>query len=33
MGALPKDAVVLPPCNNRVFKRILISPEAKPALM
>jgi predicted transposase/invertase (TIGR01784 family) len=33
MTILPLDAEILPPCDDRVFKLILTSPEAKPALM
>ena len=33
MGLLPMDADILPPSDDRVFKLILTSPEAKPALM
>lgn len=33
MGLLPMEADILPPCDDRVFKLILTSPEAKPVLM
>ena len=33
MGFLPKDADILPPSDDRIFKLILASPEGKPALM
>jgi predicted transposase/invertase (TIGR01784 family) len=33
MGILPMEADILPPSDDRVFKLILTSPEAKPALM
>ena len=33
MGLLPKDADILPPTDDRLFKALLISPEAKPVLM
>jgi predicted transposase/invertase (TIGR01784 family) len=33
MTILPLDAEILPPSDDRVFKLILTSPEAKPALM
>ena len=33
MGLLPMDADILPPSDDRVFKLILTSPEAKQALM
>lgn len=33
MGFLPKGADILPPSDDRVFKLILTSPDAKPALM
>ena len=33
MGLLPLDIDILPPSDDRVFKKILTSPEAKPALM
>ena len=33
MGLLPKDADILPPSDDRIFKVILTSPEAKPVLM
>ena len=33
MGLLPMDLDILPPSDDRVFKLILTSPEAKPALM
>jgi predicted transposase/invertase (TIGR01784 family) len=33
MGLLPKDADILPPSDDRIFKVILTSPLAKPALM
>lgn len=33
MGLLPKDADILPPSDDRVFKLILTAPEAKPGLM
>ncbi len=32
MGLLPKDADILPPSDDRVFKLILTAPEAKPVL-
>ena len=33
MGLLPMEADILPPSDDRVFKLILTSPEAKQALM
>ena len=33
MGLLPMDLDILPPSDDRVFKLILTSPEAKPGLM
>jgi predicted transposase/invertase (TIGR01784 family) len=33
MGLLPKDADILPPYDDRIFKVIMTSPEAKPVLM
>jgi len=33
MGLLPMDLDILPPSDDRVFKLILTSPDAKPALM
>ena len=33
MGLLPKDADILPPSDDRIFKLIMASPEGKPALM
>ena len=33
MGLLPMDADILPPSDDRVFKLILTSPDAKPVLM
>ena len=33
MGLLPIGADILPPTDDRIFKSILISPEAKPFLM
>lgn len=33
MGFLPKDAEILPPSDDRVFKLLLTSPEAKQGLM
>ena len=33
MGLLPIDADILPPSDDRVFKLLLTSPEAKPGLM
>ncbi|MCL1918848.1 MAG: Rpn family recombination-promoting nuclease/putative transposase [Peptococcaceae bacterium] len=33
MAVLPMDICLLPPSDDRVFKRLLVSPEAKPALM
>jgi predicted transposase/invertase (TIGR01784 family) len=33
MGLLPMEADILPPSDDRVFKLILTSPEAKPVLM
>ena len=33
MGLLPMNADILPPSDDRVFKLILTSPEAKPVLM
>ena len=33
MGLLPMDLDILPPSDDRVFKLILISPDAKPVLM
>jgi hypothetical protein len=31
MAVLPKNIDILPPSDDRVFKLILVSPEAKPA--
>jgi len=33
MGLLPMDFDILPPSNDRVFKVLLASTEAKPVLM
>lgn len=33
MGLLPLDMDILPPSDDRVFKLILTSPEAKPGLI
>ena len=33
MGPLPMDFDILPPSNDRVFKVLLASTEAKPVLM
>lgn len=33
MGLLPMDLDILPPSDDRVFKLILTSPEAKPVLI
>lgn len=33
MGLLPMDLDILPPSDDRVFKLILTSPEAKPGLI
>jgi hypothetical protein len=33
MGILPIDFEVLPPSDDRIFKLLLTSPEAEPALM
>ena len=33
MGLLPMEADILPPSDDRVFKLILTSPEAKPVLI
>jgi predicted transposase/invertase (TIGR01784 family) len=33
MGLLPKDADILPPYDDRIFKVIMTTPEAKPVLM
>ncbi len=33
MGLLPMDVEILPPSDDRIFKVILTSPEAKPVLM
>ena len=33
MGLLPLDIEILPPCDDRIFKLILTSPDAKPALI
>lgn len=33
MGLLPIDLDILPPSDDRVFKLILTSPEAKPGLI
>ena len=33
MGLLPMDIEILPPTDDRIFKTILTSPEAKPFLM
>ena len=32
MGLLPKDADILPPSDDRIFKLLLTAPEAEPAL-
>jgi hypothetical protein len=32
MGLLPLDADILPPSDDRIFKLILTSPDAKPVL-
>ena len=33
MGLLPKDLELLPPCDDRIFKLLMTSPEATPALL
>ena len=33
MALLPMNMDILPPCDDRVFKLILTSPNAKPALL
>ena len=33
MGLLPMDIDILPPTDDRIFKTLLTSPEAKPFLM
>ena len=33
MGFFPKDAEILPPSDDRIFKRILTTPDVKPALI
>ena len=33
MGLLPKDLEILPPHDNRVFKKIITVPEAIPTLL
>ena len=33
MGFFPKDLEILPPSDDRVFKRILTTPDVKPALI
>jgi len=33
MPVLPMNTDILPPSDDRVFKLLLVSPEAKPALM
>ena len=33
MGILPMDIDILPPSDDRIFKKILTSPESKPVLM
>lgn len=33
MGLLPMDLDILPPSDDRLFKLILTSPDAKPVLM
>jgi len=33
MGMLPMDIAILPPSDDRIFKKILTSPESKPVLM
>ena len=33
MGLLPKDIELLPPYDDRIFKALLIAPEAKPTLL
>jgi predicted transposase/invertase (TIGR01784 family) len=33
MGLLPKDMLILPPYDDRLFKVIMTSPEAKPVLI
>jgi hypothetical protein len=33
MGLLPMDIDLLPPSDGRIFKLLLTSPEAKPALI
>ena len=33
MGLLPMDADILPPSDDRIFKLLMISPEAKPGLI
>jgi hypothetical protein len=33
MGLLPKDIEILPPYDDRIFKKIMTAPEAKPTLL
>ena len=33
MGLLPNDIELLPPCDDRVFKLLMTSPDATPALL
>ena len=33
MGLLPMDLDILPPSDDRVFKLVLTTPDAKPVLM
>ena len=32
MSLLPKDADILSPCDDRVFKLLMITPKAEPTL-
>jgi len=33
MGLLPNDIDILPPTDDRIFRTLLVSPDAKPFLM
>jgi len=33
MGIIPKDSDILPPYDDRIFKAMLVAPEAKPTLL
>ena len=33
MGILPKDIELLPPCDDRIFKVLMTTLEAKPTLL